>query len=143
MLASDTKVDVWNLTNNTIERQYSLRDTAQAAAISSDGYYIVVCSSSDIRAYSLRTGDTLWQRLLGHSTCTLCISVDDRHVILGLPDPRVTLLDLRTGESLHEWKGHKGEVTSVTITADGEYVISSSMDTTIRLWWTKDIKKNH
>ena len=38
---------------------------------------------------------------------------------------------------MNTFEGHNGSVTSVTITADGKYIVSGSLDNTIKIWDTK------
>jgi cytochrome c len=46
----------------------------------------------------------------------------------------VWLWDLDTGKSLHLFKGHKAEVSTLAVSSDGKWAASASSDRTVRLW---------
>jgi WD40 repeat protein len=49
-------------------------------------------------------------------------------------DGDLYLWDLRNGQKLHSFKGHKGEVCGVAVSRDGRYALTGGVDTTLRLW---------
>ncbi|MGE3804544.1 MAG: caspase family protein, partial [Gemmataceae bacterium] len=46
----------------------------------------------------------------------------------------LTLVDLETGKSIHEFDGHSGQVLAVAPSPDGKYFLSGGTDQTIYLW---------
>jgi WD40 repeat protein len=44
------------------------------------------------------------------------------------------LWDLTTGKELKQFKGHTGPILSLSISADGETMVSGSADGTMRMW---------
>jgi WD40 repeat protein len=55
------------------------------------------------------------------------------HVLCGLGDA-LTLLDLTTGEHIHTLRHNDSFVTSVAVLSDGQFVLSTSEDQTLKLW---------
>ncbi len=49
-------------------------------------------------------------------------------------DFSIRLWDLESGKELHRFDGHKGVVSQVIWLPDGKHALSSSWDTTVRLW---------
>ena len=48
------------------------------------------------------------------------------------------MLDIKSKEIVQTFEGHEGWITSVKVSADGNYIHSESLDFTTRLW---DIKR--
>lgn len=54
----------------------------------------------------------------------------------GSKDTNVKLWDLRAKKSAGTFKGHEDQVTGVDISPDSQYLASSSLDGTIKIWDT-------
>ena len=52
----------------------------------------------------------------------------------GTEDGEILILDLATGDSLGELKGHEAEIVDLEVAADGSRLISTSRDNTLRIW---------
>lgn len=46
----------------------------------------------------------------------------------------VKVWDVRTKEVLYELKGHTDTVTGLSLSGDGSYLLSNSMDNSLRIW---------
>jgi WD40 repeat protein len=46
----------------------------------------------------------------------------------------IRIWDLKTEQTIRELHGHNGDVTSISLSADGKLLASASADTTVRLW---------
>lgn len=121
------------LANNTIE-VYTL-DTSNKQAepvfrrrVSQQGHHSevrTVTFSSDNLALVTGSGDSvkLWNR--SSSAClrtvstgyvlSLCMVPGDRHVIAGLKDGKLLIIDLNTSDILEEIAGHEKEVSSICL----------------------------
>jgi WD40 repeat protein len=49
-------------------------------------------------------------------------------------DKLLQLIDVRTGDVIKSFKGHKDTVTSISFSKNGKYLISGSLDYTVKLW---------
>ena len=49
-------------------------------------------------------------------------------------DKSIKIIDLATGEILKNLVGHTAEVNAVSFSPDGEYLVSASRDSTLKLW---------
>lgn len=64
---------------------------------------------------------------------SIALTQDGNIAIIGVGNDCI-VLEIETGHILHTLKGHRAEVTEVSITADGRLGISSSHDKTCILW---------
>lgn len=55
----------------------------------------------------------------------LCVAMEDFSLII---------IDLDTKGIVRKFEGHTGQVTDTTFSADSRWIISASMDCTIRTW---------
>lgn len=64
---------------------------------------------------------------------SLCFSADGQCLIAAGDDNIIAVYDVETGEKLKSFAPHKQRVSSVTLSSDGKYILSTSKDKTIRL----------
>ncbi|KAI9097143.1 WD40-repeat-containing domain protein [Phlyctochytrium arcticum] len=60
--------------------------------------------------------------------------IDGRCVAAGSLDEMVRVWDLRTGQLLERFEGHKNSVYSVAFSPDGRSIVSGSLDKTLKIW---------
>ena len=48
---------------------------------------------------------------------------------------------MSSGTCLHAMEGHKADVTAVALSSDGSRTVSSSLDTTIKVWNTNQTSR--
>ena len=58
---------------------------------------------------------------------------DGEHFVVGLSDVDIVMYHV-DGTLVHTFKGHTDEVIAVAVTRDGQHVISSSADNTVKVW---------
>jgi WD40 repeat protein len=75
-----------------------------------------------------------WKPQQERTVMSLAFSPDGKQLASCGIDGTVRVWETATGKSLHEFKGHKAEVTSVAFSPDGTLVASGSGDGTARLW---------
>jgi len=64
----------------------------------------------------------------------LSFSPDDRNVAIGNAIKTIQIFDIASGELLKTLSGHTAEVHALSYSPDGEYVVSASRDSTLKLW---------
>lgn len=100
-----------------------------------DGKKIIV-RDHGIKIVDIETGNTI--REFPDIYLDFAVSPDGKFILMGGPNYELAVLDLGTGH-IRKLKGHadsgwRGAIYSVDISPDGKYGISSSFDTTVRLW---------
>uniref|UniRef100_A0A0C9R4Q1 Wdr3 protein n=1 Tax=Fopius arisanus TaxID=64838 RepID=A0A0C9R4Q1_9HYME len=140
------------LSNNTLEL-YSLsitdkeKDVNLLRTVSSQGHRTdvrAVCFSSDNLAFATVSGDSikLWNRpslaCLRTVECGYALSVTfvpgDRHLVVGMKNGKILIVDIGAGDVLEEIQAHSGEVWSVIVYPDMKGVASGSGDQTVKFW---------
>ncbi|OAD59414.1 WD repeat-containing protein 3 [Eufriesea mexicana] len=103
-----------------------------------------VCFSSDNLAFATASGDSvkLWNRptlaCLRTVQCGYAITTTfvpgDRHLIVGLKDGKMLIIDIASGDILEEIPAHSKELWSVTLFPDKKGVASGGGDQTVKFW---------
>ena len=134
-----------------------------SVSFSPDGQYILTGSlDNTARLWDKDSGREI-RKFEGHTgevNC-VCFSPDGLYVMTGsgdylarLSDPdsgkntsslsdtdgldnTARLWETESGREIRKFKGHRGAITSVSISPDGRYVLTGSWDTTARLWEMK------
>ncbi|XP_053978447.1 WD repeat-containing protein 3 [Hylaeus volcanicus] len=103
-----------------------------------------VCFSSDNLAFATASGDSvkLWNRptlaCLRTVPCGYALTATfvpgDRHLIVGLKDGKMLIIDIASGDILEEVPAHSKELWSVTLFPDKKGVASGGGDQTVKFW---------
>lgn len=111
-----------------------------STAFNSDGSRIVSASEDmTVRIWDVKTGTEIHQ-IKG---CTLWVnpntfSPDNKRIVLAPIDTinlnNVTIWNIETGKCIRTLKGHSGRVNSASFSPDGKYIVSTSQDSTLRIW---------
>lgn len=140
------------LNNNSIEL-YSLftqekdAEVKHLRSITNHGHRSevrAVCFSSDNLAFATASGDSvkLWNRptlaCLRTVQCGYALTATfvpgDRHLIVGLKDGKMLIIDIASGDILEEIPAHSKELWSVTLLPDRKGVASGGGDQTVKFW---------
>ncbi|KAK7253113.1 hypothetical protein RIF29_37552 [Crotalaria pallida] len=82
---------------------------------------------------------SLSQATCDHKAGVTCLAwVGSRCVATGCEDGTVKLWDIRSGESVETFRGHSGGIQSLSVSANGDYIVSASLDHTARVF---DVRK--
>ena len=109
-----------------------------AASFSPDGSMLASGSwDKSITLYHVdTTGYTVKHQLKMHGAPVigLCFSRDNKMLASIAEDNLILVWDTETGQVKHTFKGHTDKITGVVIDPSLRFVITSSMDKTIRFW---------
>ncbi|XP_031826213.1 WD repeat-containing protein 3 [Nomia melanderi] len=110
-----------------------------------------VCFSSDNLAFATASGDSvkLWNRstlaCIRTVECGYALTATfvpgDRHLIVGLKDGKMLIIDIVSGEVLEEIPAHSKELWSVTLFPDRIGVATGGGDQTVKFWKFVQIPK--
>lgn len=131
----DNRLILWSAANKKAVAMGMHDHLVNNCSFSSDGQYLVSASSD----YSARIWAVPSMRLLTvladhqDDVDMAAFSPNNQLVATCALDRKVRIYD-RRGQCLQEFKGHTGNVLALAWTTDGQEVISTSVDGTIRRW---------
>ncbi|MBE2183495.1 MAG: protein kinase [Anaerolineae bacterium] len=137
-IGSPGDIVVWSLISGEEIRRYATAAGVTAAVMSPDGRYILSQMNTDriFRVLDASTGDELFQF---HGVNNLSagdfniFSRDGRYVFTG-GNVYSDLHELSTGELIHQFAGHRNFVSAAAFSREGQLIVTSSTDNTIRFW---------
>ena len=136
---SDGNVDLWRLDNGGHVLKMS-GHTSQIHDIAFDPNSQVLASASrddTIKLWHIKTRKEL-HTLKGHIADVSCVSFspDGKRLVSGgkRHDNMVKLWDTTSGLEVLTLSGHSNGVTSVDFSSDGHFILSTSLDGTIKRW---------
>ncbi|NQV35197.1 MAG: hypothetical protein HQ515_21060, partial [Phycisphaeraceae bacterium] len=107
------------------------------AAFFPDGHAVAIGGNDGLKIVNVTTGEIEYQQPSSGVVITaLAVSPDSRYVVIGskLGNGEIGVLNVASGELEASLIGHSRTITSLTFSATGERLISSSADSTIRIW---------
>jgi WD40 repeat protein len=74
--------------------------------------------------------------LRGHtgSLRSICLSLDERHLVSASLDYSVRIWDLKTNQQVGDALLHDDELLALAIPSDGRYIASAGLDKKIHVW---------
>jgi WD40 repeat protein len=143
--ASTEQVKLWDGTRldaaqtNFFEIATVVGEISDTLAFSPDSRRLVVATDDQLATVweiENRTNVLSLRSESVHGFRAVAFSTDGRWIASGGTDCKVKLWDARTGELLHTFRGHKGEVLRVRFFTlpEGPRLISGSRDGTIKYW---------
>lgn len=116
------------------------RGFISAASFSSDGNYIMTAGHDGrISFWDVRSQEELQRFTLEHAQITAaCLTPDGTRVFAATDNYTLHLLDLSTGKTVRQFKGHRALPVWVGVTPYGRMALSGSWDGTIGFWDLKN-----
>lgn len=97
----------------------------------------VEAGAAGIIAWDLATGTKIWEQPGRGFEFIITPTTDDR-LLVSSPSSYIPgliiLSDLKTGEKLEEWKGHRDEVTDLAVAMNNLFWVSCSEDHSLKVW---------
>ncbi|CAH0390476.1 unnamed protein product [Bemisia tabaci] len=141
VLLNNNSVELHSLTvSNTKESQLIRKLTAQghhsevrAVAFSSDNLAFVSGAGSDVKVWNRASLTSLRTVPTGY-VLSLCFAPGDRHVLAGLKDGKLLIIDIASADVLEEIEAHTSDLNCVTLLPDLTGCITGGGDKTVKVW---------
>jgi len=139
--SADKTVGYWDtLTGSRLKRFTGHEGVVNAVAVPKSGSPHVVVSASDdctarIWDARLRGGQSAVQLLHDYQVTAVAIDLDGNTIYTGGIDNCIHAHDIRqAARRTMTMKGHKDTITCLSICPNGNYLLSQSMDSTLKSW---------
>ncbi|NXN32676.1 WDR36 protein, partial [Nycticryphes semicollaris] len=136
---STGQVDVYNMQSG-IHRGCFGKEKAHEGAIrgvSVDGLnQIIITAGSEglIKFWKFKTKDLVYSSELSSSPSGILLHRDSGILGIAFDDFSISVLDIETRRIVRTFSGHHGRINDMTFSPDGRWLITSSMDCTIKTW---------
>jgi WD40 repeat protein/serine/threonine protein kinase len=97
-------------------------------------YYL--SANRQVKVWKLSTGNYITNYIDNdnYTIYSICLSHNTEYLLLAKEKGILNLLNVKTGTTKIEFKGHTATVTSVCFSSDSKYILSGSRDNTVCLW---------
>jgi WD40 repeat protein len=140
--SQDTSIRIWDLASGETKRLAGHSQAVYGLAWSPDGALLVSCGwDGQVKAWDPDSGRELrpFVACPGPPICRADFSPDGQ--LLGIvgadipyPRARATLFDVQTRRVVRELAGHSKVVQGIRFSPDGQYVATSGLDGTVKVW---------
>ncbi|XP_064607186.1 WD repeat-containing protein 36-like [Liolophura sinensis] len=136
---SSGHVDMWNLQSGLYRGGYG-EPTAHSTPVRGvviDGLNQVTVSASaegDLKFWKFKRKDLLGTLKLNTPISKINLHRESSMLAVALDDFEVHMVDLDTRQVVRVFSGHRNKITDLTFSSDARWLITSSMDSTIRVW---------
>jgi WD40 repeat protein len=141
----DKTVKLWHVETGRCIRTFSgHEDYVESVFFSSNGKYALSWSSYSSRSvyklWDVETGECLHTFKEQIWSTSACFHPDGNRILLVSKDLSLKIWDIEKGEYIQSFKGHSIEVSTVSISPDGNYILSSGArykKAELKLWDAK------
>lgn len=131
----DGKVKIWNTINNEYltfgnnrSREYTCSFSPDSSIIASGG------NNSIINIWSLSSKEILHKLQDNDHSAITCLVFVNNNILISNSYNKIKIWDILNKECIKILQGHFGNIRSLSLTSNSEYLASGGDDKTIRLW---------
>uniref|UniRef100_A0A8C1RED1 WD repeat domain 36 n=1 Tax=Cyprinus carpio TaxID=7962 RepID=A0A8C1RED1_CYPCA len=136
---SSGHIDVYNMQSGFHRGHYG-KDKAHAGAVrgvSVDALnQLTVSVGADrlLKIWRFKSKELLHTHSLPAAPASSLLHRDSGMLAIALDDFTIHILDMETRRTVRRFSGHRGQINDMTFSPDGRWLITASMDCTIRTW---------
>ncbi|KAF1474268.1 WD repeat-containing protein 36, partial [Pygoscelis antarcticus] len=136
---STGQVDVYNMQSGIHRGRYGKERAHEGAirGVAVDGLnQLVITAGSEglIKFWKFKTKDLVYSTELLSSPSGILLHRDSGILGIAFDDFSISILDIETRKIVRTFSGHHGRINDMTFSPDGRWLITSSMDCTIKTW---------
>ncbi|NXW11501.1 WDR36 protein, partial [Fregetta grallaria] len=132
-------VDVYNMQSGIHRGRYGKERAHEGAirGVAVDGLnQLIITAGSEglIKFWKFKTKDLVYSSELSSSPSGILLHRDSGILGVAFDDFSISVLDIETRKIVRTFSGHHGRINDMTFSPDGRWLITSSMDCTIKTW---------
>ncbi|XP_053150733.1 WD repeat-containing protein 36 isoform X2 [Hemicordylus capensis] len=132
-------VDVYNMQSGIHRGRYGKEKAHEGSirGVAVDGlnqFTITVGSEGLIKFWKFKTMELVHSTNLSSSPSKILLHRDSGILGIATDDFGITVLDIETRKIVRRFSGHQGQINDMAFSPDGRWLITASMDCTIRTW---------
>ncbi|XP_051875459.1 WD repeat-containing protein 36 isoform X2 [Pristis pectinata] len=136
---SSGHVDVYNMQSGIHRGQYGESKTHDGPirGVAVDGLnQLTITAGGDklIKFWKFKSKQLVHTTTLDASPITILLHRDSGMLALAMDDFRIAVLDSETRKFVRRFIGHQNQINDMAFSSDGRWLITASMDCTIRTW---------
>ncbi|NWS98442.1 WDR36 protein, partial [Mionectes macconnelli] len=136
---STGQVDVYNMQSGIHRGCYGKEKAHEGAirGVAVDGLnQLVITAGSEglIKFWKFKTKELVYSTELSSSPSAILLHRDSGILGIAFDDFSISVLDIETRKIVRTFSGHHGRINDMTFSPDGRWLITSSMDCTIKTW---------
>ncbi|EAQ79670.1 c-type cytochrome domain-containing protein [Blastopirellula marina] len=126
------------LQDSALDPATAHRDLSKTLAWSSDGTLLASGGYREVKLWRQPHEARLATLPTGSAATAIAVSPDQKWLAIAAADHTIQLWNAATAEPGPKMTGHDKQVTALRFTADGQRLVSASLDGTIRIWLRED-----
>lgn len=99
-----------------------------------ENFIVTLSNETEISIWSLDTGDCYYKNIIEESTVVLFDESQELLMSASISDYSIQIQNIKTDNNKFRLHGHKDVITSLSLSQDGRYLLSTSKDCKIILW---------
>ncbi|TKR72317.1 hypothetical protein L596_019786 [Steinernema carpocapsae] len=135
--ATDKTVRVWDMETGACQRKFkNHRDIVNSCYPARRGPQLIVSCSDDgqILVHDIRQRNAVLEFKAKFPTTAVTFNDTSDQIVSGGIDNEIIVWDIRRKEAFYLMSGHQDTITGLALSPDGSYVLSNSMDCTVKMW---------
>ena len=149
--AEGNKIGIWTLqTSEGLQpvKQIQLHDTSIKNIVMENRMAVSAGQDGNIQIWRLKgsgkdaqlTKETILQKPGGKVATAITIS--GKYALAALENNNIVAWNLATEKKVIDFKAHDAKITALTVSENGRYILSCSLDHTVKLWKMQDLEEN-
>ncbi|XP_072924345.1 WD repeat-containing protein 36 isoform X1 [Hemitrygon akajei] len=132
-------VDVYNMQSGIHRGQYGENKAhdGQIRGVAVDGLnQLTITAGGDklVKFWKFKSKQLVYTTTLDASPITILLHRDSGMLAVAMDDFRIAVMDSETRKFVRRFSGHQNQINDMAFSSDGRWLITASMDCTIRTW---------
>lgn len=132
-------IDVYNMQSGMHRGQYGKEKAHEGPVrgVAVDGLnQLTISVGADrlIKFWKFKSKELVHTATLSSSPASMLLHRDSGMLAVSLDDFSINIMDIETRKIVRKFSGHRGQINDMAFSPDGRWLVTASMDCTIRTW---------